>query len=208
MSTRIHYFYHHLKQKICKLFTVRIPGFIGVEIAVLLLIITICATVAMNVLNPCLEQAKKENIASQIICYASAINIFVQTYGDIPGSLKDASQKLCKEVESGNGAHKIDTDQLSQLAWTHLTASGLVSYKKNEFGVPASEFNSYVYIKSDFNGTNGLWLVICGPKESPILDCKIAASLRGLLDNSSEDKNYTICGEAKDGKCTFAYRVC
>jgi len=167
-------------------------GFTLVEIAIVLIVVTLLLGGVMVGGSAVMENARTASLLGQIKDLAAASRDFKSRYGYYPGDLPNAATLItgdggvstsCSYVVSGKAGNGIvDTERESGCALVHLVKSRMLS--KMEWD------GSFYVIPHPFGGGNvSLWYIET-TNENAVrvtnLPCKIALRIDDKLDNASD----------------------
>jgi prepilin-type N-terminal cleavage/methylation domain-containing protein len=133
-------------------------GFSLIEVAIAIVVIGLIASFALKG-KELIHTAKLNAVSDQIESFKIATQMFVEKYGDIPGSLSNAKEIIDDSLENGNGAGAILSTDDAKRFWDHLRASGLLALELIN-GYPSSKIGGFFYVASNVPGCSGVWAVL------------------------------------------------
>lgn len=171
-------------------FRKRNKGFSLIEIAIALSVIGILMGLSLKG-RDLVELAKIRALIAQIENYKSAVQIFYEKYGALPGDFKEASIAISNDLSDGYETGIIETKEDAQRFWSHLTKDGFSSAKMSD-GFPTTKLGGILSVSNAIAGLDGLWIIWCDKTSdnkdfSPITTEKIAYKINKSMDNGEPD---------------------
>lgn len=158
-------------------------GFSLLEISIVLSIIGILMGFAIKG-KGIIDLAKTKSVTSQIENIRTAVQIFTEKYGGMPGDISNADSVL--GGENGRGDGKVSSLDDVKRFWSHLSKSGLISMQLSN-GVPTTKLGGSLLLKVDEKGDR--WLILCAQNS-------VHGDYKGLI---TEDVAKRLCsGDSTD----------
>ncbi len=161
-------------------------GFSLIEVAIALSVIGILMGLSLKG-RDLIELAKIRSLIAQVENYKSAVQIFYEKYGALPGDFKEASIAISSDLANGDETGIIESKEDAKRFWTHLTKDGFSSVHMLD-GFPSTKLGGILSVSNTINGIDGLWLIWCEKTSdnkdfSPIATEKIAYKINKSMDN-------------------------
>ncbi len=126
-----------------------------------------------------LQQARLQKTITQIMSVQTAVRMFRDRYGSLPGDCEEASSLWSGKTRDGNGdgivdGHFFDNGSEASLFWQHLFLSGLIPdfpFLRNHdpeqthgLFLPKTALGNILVVQSDPSPLEGLWLMVYAPR--------------------------------------------
>jgi hypothetical protein len=191
-----------MRQQMKRLLKKKLPAFSLMELAIVLVIVGIIAGSIFKG-QELLEAAKLRSVLTDINRYRTAVGLYQDAFGYLPGNDPKAQERFGAHVVSGQGSGTIQGDERGQF-WVHLQKAGHVGQSTP----PSCKIGGNFTVESDQEGLPGNWLVLGKLQgdqgDHAILTPQQAATLKAKAQESSPNEGVLRIREGRGvaaGRC-------
>jgi prepilin-type N-terminal cleavage/methylation domain-containing protein len=166
-------------------------GFSLIEVAIAIVVIGLIVSFALKG-KELIHTAKLNAVFDQVESFKIATQMFVEKYGDIPGSLSNAKEMIDDSLENGNGSGAISSTDDAKRFWSHLRASGLLTLELIN-GYPSSKIGGFFFVSSSVPNCDGVWIILT----------MTTNGLSGLKGAISQEDAYRIDRKSDTGNPSY-----
>jgi prepilin-type N-terminal cleavage/methylation domain-containing protein len=165
-------------------------GFSLLEMAIAIVVLGLVASFTIKG-KELVHTARLRSVVEQVATFKIAVQIFIDKYGGLPGTIANASRDI-GDVENGDGSWKITSTETSKRFWSHLLATDLLTSELQN-GYPVSKLGGIYSVSSSVPGHPGIWIILSnGTADNVKFQGIISQEDAGYMDKNNDTGNPTL----------------